>query len=85
MKSLLAEMADNQFAASQIVAAVAHSAPDAPLPVVALAQALFLDEAEMRELYGDRMTAGEVVTYVRNCPASHLLTFIYDEGAKVNA
>ncbi|MGY3204313.1 hypothetical protein [Streptomyces sp. TE5632] len=84
MKTLLEELGDSQFAACQIVAAIAHSAPDAQLPVSALAQALFLDEDDMRTLYGDHMTAGEVVAYVRNCPASHLLTFIYEEGVKAN-
>ncbi|MFG3204835.1 hypothetical protein [Streptomyces sp. NPDC048192] len=85
MTSLLAQLADDQFAACQIVAAIAHSAPDAQLPVSALAQALFLDEDEMRTLYGSHMTASEVVTYATNCPASHLLTFIYSEGGKADA
>ncbi|OIJ69706.1 hypothetical protein [Streptomyces mangrovisoli] len=84
MTSLLAQLADDQFAACQIVAAIAHSAPDTQLPVTALAQVLFLDEADMHTLYGDQMTASEVVAYVRNCPASHLLTFIYGAGVKVD-
>ncbi|MFD4262076.1 hypothetical protein ACFWR9_31735 [Streptomyces sp. NPDC058534] len=84
MKSLLAELADTQFAACQLIAAVAHDAPDTQLPVSSLAQALFLDEDDMRTLYGSHMTARDVVTYATNCPASHLLTYIYSEARKAN-
>jgi len=84
MKTLLAEVADSQFAACQMVAVLARDDSATPLPVSALAQMLFLDEAEMRELFGSHMTASQVVTYVRTGPAAHLLTFIHDEGMMPN-
>jgi hypothetical protein len=84
MKSLLAQLADDQFAACQIVAAVAHSAPETRLPVSALAQLLCLDEGELRDLVGSHMTASDAVNWVRTGPAVHLLTFIYDEEERAN-
>ncbi|MFE0789149.1 hypothetical protein ACFW4T_28580 [Streptomyces mutabilis] len=84
MKSLIAEIADDQFAAAQLVAALAREASPVALPVGALAQLLFLDEAEMRELFGSHMTAVQAVTYVRTGPASHLLTLIVDNGVVDN-
>ncbi|MFE1767941.1 hypothetical protein ACFW81_27470 [Streptomyces angustmyceticus] len=84
MKSLLAQLADDQFAACQMVAALAQDKSATPLPVSALAQLLFLDEAELRELFGSHMTASQAVTYARTGPAAHLLTFIHDEGVRAN-
>ncbi|MEJ1200173.1 MULTISPECIES: hypothetical protein [unclassified Streptomyces] len=80
MKSLIAEVADDQFAAAQLIAALAHEASPVALPVGALAQLLFLAEDEMRDLFGSHMTAAQTVTYVRTGPASHLLTLIHDNG-----
>ncbi|MFH9432338.1 hypothetical protein [Streptomyces sp. NPDC017230] len=79
MTSLLAEISDSQFASSQIIAALVREHSPAKLPTSALAQVLFLDEAELFDLYGDSMTAADVATYARNCPATHILTFICAE------
>ncbi|MGY0491084.1 hypothetical protein [Streptomyces sp. WG-D5] len=84
MTSLLRQLADDQFAAAQIIAAVAHHAPDTRLPVSAVAQVLALSEDEIHTLYDSHMTARDVVNWVRTGEASHLLTFIYDEGTKGN-
>ncbi|MGQ4468922.1 hypothetical protein ACN6K6_007464 [Streptomyces violaceoruber] len=78
MKSLIAEVADDQFAAAQLIAALAVAGSPVALPVGALAQLLFLAEDEMRELFGSHMTASQAVTYVRTGPASHLLTLLVD-------
>ncbi|WP_405840296.1 hypothetical protein OG528_20445 [Streptomyces platensis] len=84
MTSILGELADSQFSSAQIIATLARDGTRTALPVSALAQVLFLNEAEMFELYGSTMTAAQVVEYARNCPATHIVTLMYAEGGKFN-
>ncbi|MFI0905327.1 hypothetical protein ACH4TE_17530 [Streptomyces sioyaensis] len=84
MTSILGELADSQFSSAQIVAALARGNSPTALPVSALAQVLFLNEAEMFDLYGATMTAAQVVEYARNCPATHIVTLMHDEGGESN-
>ncbi|MGW5019345.1 hypothetical protein [Streptomyces cacaoi] len=84
MTSTLQELAETQFASAQIIAALARDAASTTLPTLAVAQVLFLDSAEMQELFGSHLTARQAVEYARNCPATNIVTLMTDEGGKAN-
>lgn len=83
-KSLAEEVADDQFAAAQLIAALAVANSPVALPVGALAQLLFLNDNEMRDLFGSHMTAGQAATYARTGAASHILTLFVDNFGEAN-
>ncbi|MFF7552510.1 hypothetical protein ACFZA9_06410 [Streptomyces olivaceus] len=75
---------DSQFAAAQLISAVAHAAPDTPLPVSALAHLLALNEDEIHTLYDSHMTALDAVRWTRSGAAAHILTDVFDAGVSAN-
>ncbi|MFI8102652.1 hypothetical protein [Streptomyces sp. NPDC086023] len=78
--NFLEGLSDRLFASTQMVAQLHGQGARTKIPSGILAEILWLDAAELAQLYGDTMTASEAVTYVRQSHPNHILLTILNGG-----
>ncbi|WP_405831285.1 hypothetical protein [Streptomyces sp. NBC_00105] len=71
---------DHLFASAQLVAQLHRENLPTKFPPGMVAEVLWLDAAELAQLYGHTMTASEAVAYVQRSNPNHILLTILNGG-----